>query len=86
MNYVQRTVCKTKIVNCPLETVAGAGDKQCNEENDVDENEPATYFTIREESMTAMSKLVNAVAPWYSIYVLNFRYLEEKPNLPLERI
>lgn len=61
-----------------LVTGAGKGAHDMKEGDIVDENEPSTSSTPREQERAAIIKLAKDMAPLCSIYDMDFRTLSEK--------
>lgn len=56
-----------------LETEAGMGTRDMNENDIEDEGERAAFLTLSEEGRTSVRNVVNKMALLYSIYDVYFR-------------
>lgn len=81
-----QTTLKTINLGRPTqETESGAGVQLIKEKDIVDESEPAPFSTPRKKRWTAMTKLVEAMAPLWSIYDANAERWRRSTSLSLER-
>lgn len=60
---MQTTLTKKKTGKFSLKTEAGAGPRKVTEEGIVDESEPAAFSTLGYKGRSAMSQLIEAMAP-----------------------
>lgn len=79
--HVENTVKKRKTGTSPLEIRADAGPQEMTEEDVVDYSEPAPSSTLSNEGRTAMSKRLNAMAPFCPVCDVDFRNFVEEHKL-----